>query len=216
MAKIITTGPAHMFVGQTVTKTGTTAVDGLEYLGTFEKSPVIDIQTLTQPVMNDIGGESPISFSMQGQIATIQGVMNRFDEDELAKIESGFFGSTRRGEIGRLKMGGLAQAMFLDFDVVFYFPFHSTFRTTNQPKTLDAPEGLHFVSVVPAKIKLAELSTRARTVEIALRAIPRMSILPDLTNKDSNLDTVAPASVREFMLYRHIDTVSNTLKDKVN
>lgn len=218
MAKIITTGPAHMFVGQTATKTGTTAVDSLEYLGTFEKSPVIDIQTLTQPVMNDIGGESPISFSMQGQIATIQGVMNRFDEDELAKIESGFFGATRRGEIGRLKMGGLAQAMSLDFDVVFYFPFHSSFRTApSEQKTSDAPEGLHFVSVVPAKIKLAELSTRARTVEIALRAIPRMSIKPsDLTNKDSNLTTAGPASVREFMLYRHIDTVSNNLKEKVN
>jgi len=77
MAQIMTTGPAHMFIGRSAENTDVT---GLEYLGTFEKSPVIDIQTLTQPVMNDIGGESAISHAMQGQIATIQGVMNRYDE----------------------------------------------------------------------------------------------------------------------------------------
>ena len=212
MAKIITTGPAHMFVGQTAD----TNVDSLNYLGTFEKSPVIDIQTLTQPVMNDIGGESPISVSMQGQIATIQGVMNRFDDDEFAKLEAGYYDtSSKRGEIVKSKMGALAQAMTIDFDVVFYFPFHSSFRTADG-KALDAPEGLHFVSVVPAKIKLAELSTRARSIEIALRAIPKMSIkTASLTNDDSN-STAGPASVREFVLYNHIAAVSATLKGKVN
>lgn len=212
MAKIITTGPAHMFVGQTAD----TNVDSLNYLGTFEKSPVIDIQTLTQGVKNDIGGESDIAVSMQGQIATIQGVMNRFDDDEFAKLEAGYYDtSSKRGEIVKSKMGALAQAMTIDFDVVFYFPFHSSFRTADG-KALDAPEGLHFVSVVPAKIKLAELSTRARSIEIALRAIPKMSIkTTSLTNDDSN-STAGPASVREFVLYNHIAAVSATLKDKVN
>ena len=212
MAKIITTGPAHMFVGQTAD----TNVDSLNYLGTFEKSPVIDIQTLTQGVKNDIGGESDIAVSMQGQIATIQGVMNRFDDDEFAKLEAGYYDtSSKRGEIVKSKMGALAQAMTIDFDVVFYFPFHSSFRTADG-KALDAPEGLHFVSVVPAKIKLAELSTRARSIEIALRAIPKMSIkTTPFTNDDSN-GTAGPASVREFVLYNHIAAVSATLKGKVN
>jgi len=211
MAKIITTGPAHMFVGQTAS----TNVDGLEYLGTFLETPQIAIETLSAPIMNDIGGESPISFAMQGQIATIKGVINRYDEDELAKLEAGFFSAgSKRGEIGKLKMGGLAQAMSLDFDVVFYFPFHTTFR--NAASALDAPEGLHFVSVVPNKISHSELSTRARVVSIELRAIPTMSITSGTpTNADSN-GAAGPASVREFMLYRHIDTVSNTLKEKVN
>lgn len=213
MAKIITTGPAHMFVGQTAS----TNVDGLEYLGTFLETPQIAIETLSAPVMNDIGGESPISFSMQGQIATIKGVINRYDEDELAKLEAGFFtAGAKRGEIGKLKMGALAQAMSIDFDVVFYFPFHSSFRTTTSPSALDAPEGLHFVSVVPTKISHSELSTRARVVSIELRAIPTMTITSGTPiNPDSN-GTDGPASVREFMLYRHIDTVSNNLKTKVN
>jgi len=211
MAQIMTTGPAHMFIGRSAENTDVT---GLEYLGTFEKSPVIDIQTLTQPVMNDIGGESAISHAMQGQIATIQGVMNRYDEVEYAKIESGYYGATRRGEIEKNKLGGLAQAMSLDFDVLFYFPFHSSFRTGSS--NTDAPEGLHFVSVVPFKFKLAELSTRARTIEIALRSIPKMSIKTDsLTNVDSN-GAAGPASIREFVLYKHLTTVPNALKEKVN
>jgi|GEM_PF-6361800 len=211
MAQIMTTGPAHMFIGRSAENTDVT---GLEYLGTFEKSPVIDIQTLTQPVMNDIGGESAISHAMQGQIATIQGVMNRYDEVEYAKIESGYYGATRRGEIEKNKLGGLAQAMSLDFDVLFYFPFHSSFRTGSS--NTDAPEGLHFVSVVPVKFKLAELSTRARTIEIALRSIPKMSIKTDsLTNVDSN-GAAGPASIREFVLYKHLTTVPNALKEKVN
>jgi hypothetical protein len=211
MAQIITTGPAHMFIGRSAENTDVT---GLEYLGTFEKSPVIDIQTLTQPVMNDIGGESAISHAMQGQIATIQGVMNRYDEVEYAKIESGYYNATRRGEIEKNKLGGLAQAMSLDFDVLFYFPFHSSFRT--DAANSDAPEGLHFVSVVPVKFKLAELSTRARTIEIALRSIPKMSIQTDtLTNVDSN-GAAGPASIREFVLYKHLTTVPNALKEKVN
>lgn len=200
-----------MFIGRSAENTDVT---GLEYLGTFEKSPVIDIQTLTQPVMNDIGGESAISHAMQGQIATIQGVMNRYDEVEYAKIESGYYGATRRGEIEKNKLGGLAQAMSLDFDVLFYFPFHSSFRTGSS--NTDAPEGLHFVSVVPVKFKLAELSTRARTIEIALRSIPKMSIKTDsLTNVDSN-GAAGPASIREFVLYKHLITVPTALKDKVN
>lgn len=200
-----------MFIGRSAENTDVT---GLEYLGTFEKSPVIDIQTLTQPVMNDIGGESAISHAMQGQIATIQGVMNRYDEVEYAKIESGYYGATRRGEIEKNKLGGLAQAMSLDFDVLFYFPFHSSFRTGSS--NTDAPEGLHFVSVVPVKFKLAELSTRARTIEIALRSIPKMSIKTDsLTNVDSN-GAAGPASIREFVLYKHLTTVPNALKEKVN
>jgi len=215
MAQIMTTGPAHMFIGRSDGNNLTTDEASIFYLGTFEKSPVIDIQTLTQPVMNDIGGESAISHAMQGQIATIQGVMNRYDEVEYAKIESGYYGATRRGEIEKNKLGGLAQAMSLDFDVLFYFPFHSSFRTGSS--NTDAPEGLHFVSVVPVKFKLAELSTRARTIEIALRAIPKMSIQAagDLTNVDSN-GAAGPASIREFVLYKHLITVPTALKDKVN
>lgn len=213
MAKITTTGPAHMFVGRSGDNLD---LSYMGYLGTFEKSPVIDIQTITQPVANDIGGASPISHVMQGQVGIIQGVMNRFDEVELAKLEAGYYdASSRRGEIVKAAMGGLAQAMSLDFDVIFYFPFHTSFRTAGT--ALDAPEGLHFVSVVPAKIKLGELSTRARTVEIALRAIPKMSIVAsaDLTNPDSN-GAAGPTSVREFVLYKHMATVATALKEKVN
>jgi hypothetical protein len=215
MAQIITTGPAHIFVGRSALDVD---LESLEYLGTCQKSPGITIQTLKEDVMNDIGGETPISFTNQGQIGQIKLTLNRYDESVFAKIATGLFSDgLNRGEISRAQMGALAQGMGFDFDLLFYFPFHQGFLSgsTSSTHTTSHPEGIHFTSVVPTKEKLSEMGTRARTVSLELRCIPKMYF--SNTNADSNgaSGPVSP-NIREFVLYNHIKTVSATLKEKVN
>lgn len=215
MAQIITTGPAHIFIGRSALDVD---IDSLEYLGTCQKSPGITIQTLKEDVVNDIGGETPISFSNQGQVGQIKLTLNRYDEEVFAKIATGLYSNgLTRGEISRAQMGALAQGMGFDFDLLFYFPFHQGFLagSTTPSHTTSHPEGIHFTSVVPTKEKLSEMGTRARTVSLELKCIPKMYL--SNTNVDSN-STTGPVSpnIREFVLYNHIKTVSATLKAKVN
>lgn len=217
MAQIITTGPAHIFIGRTdVGATGD--ITGLEYLGTCQKSPGITIQSLKEDVMNDIGGETPISFTNQGQVAQIKMTLNRYDESVLARIQTGLYSDgLKRGEITRAQMGALAQGMSFDFDLLFYFPFHQGFvsSSTATGHNTSHPEGLHFPSVVPVKERLMEMGTRARSVLLELRCIPILRF--SNTNVDSNgtAGVVSP-NVRDFILYNHMKEVSATLKAKVN
>lgn len=211
-AQIITTGPAHIFIGQR-TLVAPTSLDGFEYLGTCQKSPEISIETLKEDVVNDIGGDTPISFSHQGQVGTVKTLLNRYDEAIYAKIAVGLYGSgLNRGEITRGQMGALAQGMRFDFEILFYFPFHQSFNPV-PGNTTSHPEGVHFVSAVPTKEKLAEMGTRARTLEIEFKCIPKMYMTN--TNVDSN-GTVGPVCAREFVLYNHLSVVSSILKAKVN
>lgn len=214
MAQILTTGPAHIFIGRSSTDL-LASLDGLEYLGTCQKSPEISIQTLKEEVVNDIGGDAPISFSNQGQTGTIKTLLNRYDESVYAKIAVGLYGSgLNRGEITRGQMGALAQGMGFDFDVVFYFPFHQGFLASSSypTSTTSHPEGIHFTSVVPVKEALAEMGTRARTLDIEFKCIPKMYM--STTNDDSN-STAGPTAIREFVLYNHV-SISSALKNKVN
>lgn len=215
MAQILTTGPAHIFIGR-IEPDLLASLDALEYLGTCQKSPEINIETLKEDVVNDIGGDTPISFAHQGQIGTIKTLLNRYDESVYAKIAVGLYGSgLNRGEITRNQMGALAQGMGFDFDVLFYFPFHQGFvaSSTAPTSTTSHPEGIHFNSVVPVKENLAEMGTRARTLEIEFKCIPKMYM--STTNADSN-GTLGPVAIREFELYKHIKVVSSILKGKVN
>lgn len=211
MAQIITTGPAHIFIGQSLLDTAT-QLNSLEYLGTCEKSPGITTQNLKEDVMNDIGGETPISFTNQGQTATLKMTLNRYDEAVFEKIALGLYGAGNRGEITKGQMGALAQGMLFDFDLLFYFPFHQGFLG-GRSSTTSHPEGIHFVSVVPTRETLDEMGTRARKVMLELRCIPKLYF--SNTNADSN-GTASPINVREFVLYNNIKTVSTTLKEKVN
>jgi len=218
MAQIITTGPAHIFIGQALADT-TDQLESLEYLGTCQKSPGITIQSLKEDVMNDIGGETPISYSNQGQVGTIKLTLNRYDESVFAKIATGLFSNgLNRGEISRAQMGALSQGMRFDFDLLFYFPFHQSFLTgsIDSDHLTSHPEGLHFTSVVPTKEKLSEMGTRARSVSLELKCIPKMYL--SNTNVDSNATAVGPTSpnIREFILYRHIKALTSTIKAKVN
>jgi hypothetical protein len=216
MAQIITTGPAHIFIGRSALDAD---LESLEYLGTCQKSPGITIQTIKEDVMNDIGGETPISYSNQGQVAQIKMTLNRYDESVFAKIATGLFSDgLNRGEITRAQMGALAQGMGFDFYVLFYFPFHQGFLPGSRENdhTTSHPQGIHFTSVVPTKEKLSEMGTRARTASLELRCIPKMYFTN--TNIDSNGTSVGPVSpsIREFVLYNHIKTVSANLIAKVN
>lgn len=218
MAQILTTGPAHVFIGHC----GNT-YDTLEYLGTCQKSPGITIQTLKEDVMNDIGGETPISFTNQGQVGTIKLTLNRYDESVFAKIALGLYldgtgnRTGSRGEITRNQMGVLAQGMEYDFHLMFYFPFHQSFVAGSSDPTHNTshPEGIHFGSVVPIKEKLSEMGTRARTASLELRAIPKLWI--SNTNVDSN-STSGPVTpnIREFRLYENIKSLPAVLKERVN
>lgn len=218
MAQIITTGPAHIFIGQALADT-TAQLENLEYLGTCQKSPGITIQSLKEEVMNDIGGDTPISYANQGQVGTIKLTLNRYDESVFAKIATGLFSDgLNRGEITKAQMGALSQGMGFDFDLLFYFPFHQSFLagSTENDHATSHPEGLHFTSVVPTKEKLSEMGTRARSVSLELKCIPKMYLTN--TNVDSN-GTPGPLltpNIREFILYRHIKTLTSTIKAKVN
>jgi len=216
-AQIITTGPAHIFIGQrTLASIATpiaTSLDTFEYLGTCQKSPEINIETLKEEVVNDIGGDTPISFAHQGQVGTVKALLNRYDEAIYAKIAVGLYGSgLNRGEITRNQMGVLAQGMHFDFEILFYFPFHQSFNIL-PANTTSHPEGVHFVSAVPVKEKLMEMGTRARTLEIEFKCIPKMQM--STTNLDSN-GLLGPTCVREFVLYKHLNVVTAALKGKVN
>jgi len=218
MAQIITTGPAHIFIGQCLADT-TAQLESLEYLGTCQKSPGITIQSLKEEVTNDIGGETPISYANQGQVGTIKLTLNRYDESVFAKIATGLFSDgLNRGEITRAQMGALSQGMGFDFDLLFYFPFHQGFLagSTENDHLTSHPEGLHFTSVVPTKEKISEMGTRAKSVSLELKCIPKMYFTN--TNVDSNGTAVGPISpnIREFILYRHIKALSSTIKAKVN
>lgn len=214
MAQIITTGPAHIFIGRVATELNiaTSGLDDLEYLGTCQSSPELSVETLKEDVMNDIGGGVPISFTHQGQKGEITLLLNRFDEAVYAKLSSGVYGPGSRGEISRSQMGGLAQGMGMDFDILFYFPFHAQLRPSGTGLT-SLPEGIHFTSVVPEEEDILEMGTRAVMVNIKLKAIPKMYF--STTNADSN-GVAGPTTVREFVLYNHILSVSAALKAKVN
>ena len=62
MANIYSTGPAHIFIGRVPNDTvAEFTVENMFYLGTFENSPKIVINNLSEDVLNDIGGDAPIA-----------------------------------------------------------------------------------------------------------------------------------------------------------
>lgn len=211
MANIYSTGPAHIFIGRMPNDTEAEFIAAnMFYLGTFEGSPKITINNLSEDVMNDIGGDAPISKSTLGQTANIQGVLNRYDEAVYQKLSGGLYGTTNRGISTKEHIGALAQTMGFDFDVLMYFPFASRFTVDDTPYV--PPEGLHFVSVVPqGPDKLIDMGTSARKIEINLMAIPKRKATA--TQSSNTNDT---NNVFEFVLYKHIATVAAALKGLVN
>lgn len=197
MAIIVTTGPAHIFVGNS----GEDASEW-DYLGTCERSPQIQIQTLAEPVKNDIGGETPISMVMQGQTAEISGKLTRWEPEVLYWLLSGTWAASEPGQVGSSLMGGLGQRMDMDFNITFYFPFHKLFSNNDAPFPTSMPSGISFTSVVPKEITLNQLSTRAGTVDFKLRAIPRMT-------------DIASDGSRAFRLYTHLSDTDPLLVELI-
>jgi len=166
MAKLYVTGPAHLFVGPTIYSQGQLGLTGpLQYLGTAEYAPNIQIRAGYLPVHNDLGGSVvPFDSSFQGEEGFTFVDINRYNEIVLARIQArprNHFanqqpprGLNYPGDIGSLMIQeGLA------YSVVVVFPYAA------KPAMAGMPFGYRFpFSWLLGPDDLKELGTKPRKV----------------------------------------------------
>ena len=168
MAKLYTTGPAHLFVGPTIYSLGQLGLTAsLQYLGTAEYAPNIQIRSGWEPVHNDIGGKIiPFDQSYQGEEGFTFVDLNRYNEIVLARIQARprpHFGNPQppRGHTYPGDIGSLMIQEAMAYSVVVYFPYAAKPAMAGMPPAyrfpfswLLGPDDLKEMGTKPRKIGL--------------------------------------------------------------
>lgn len=146
-----------------------------QFLGWTERGVTIDPSPEWLPYYCDLGGSTPMDYSYQGQSATINFTLSRWNAATLSLLledyAGGFPGSAPgvdvAGEIGALMVHeGLALSLWVGFPYVA--------KVAYQEHML----GYHFHHVIIERESLPERGARPAKVNLTLRAVRRLLMSP--------------------------------------
>lgn len=160
MAKLYTTGPAHLFVG-----VGNVSSKEPVYLGTAETAPDIDIQREYEGVPNDLGGSRlPMDRIYEGEEGMVGGVLTRWNEEVIAALMSvPDFENGTRGLNNQFDLGTLMGSEGFAFPVWVVFPYAS------KPAFAGMPAGYRFWSCINMSEGIRP-GTRAKRHQVLFKA----------------------------------------------
>lgn len=166
MAQLYSTGPALFYVGKAGNATSAL------FLGTCQESPEIDSRPLYKEVINSIGGSQKFDKSYQGDIVTISGLFNRYNETVVQALEGrpnvfggSLEGITQPGEVGTLMLTEGAM-----FDLWIKFPYAA--KPAFSPLTSGMLPGYHFPGcTVEGPTSFRQLGTTEKMIRFEFEAL---------------------------------------------
>lgn len=136
MAIINVTGPTFLMVSRAASASGSSsgyvapatalAKTDLLFLGTCESGASIQIQTMYEEVINDVGGSMlPIAKIYQGQQGAVVGTLNKYNEAVYARLADHPFQAGTRGIDLPGDIGTVLEQEGGTFHLVVWFPYNT-------------------------------------------------------------------------------------------